>query len=457
LRPVPVYPDYYPRTPGATDAGRVLEPEPFDASVLGRRLALVRLPLPEFCLFGDMMIDRSDLPHFRNLRRSARSFAIVARRIAGHALERIRRGRGTTLVLGNALVGRLLASLIDAGVEIRTRCEVLALIDRGGRVSGVELAGGERILARRGVVLATGGFTHDPERRRACLPAALADNTATAPGATGDGARLAERAGGRFTEAANGNGFWAPVSRYIRADGSVATYPHTVADRAKPGLIAVNPRGERFVNEAVSYHEFVRGLLADHNRAGGGDARAWLVCDAAFLRRYGLGAVKPMLPGRRRFIAQGYLAEASSVARLAARIGVPGEALAETVERYNRAARGGEDPEFGRGGDSYQRFLGDASVTPNPCVAPIERAPFFAVEVRAGDLGAAAGLDTDEHARVLAADERTVPGLYACGADMRSVMEGSYPGPGITLGPALAFAYLAALDMVRGRREGIRR
>jgi succinate dehydrogenase/fumarate reductase flavoprotein subunit len=450
LRPVPVYPDYYPDLPGAADAGRVLEPEPFDASVLGTRLALLRLPLPEFCLFGDMMVARQDLPHFRNVYRSVRSLGVVSRLLARHALEKVRYGRGTSLVLGNALVARFLASLLDAGVEVRTGVETRALVrDAGGTVSGVELAGGQVLGAARGVVLATGGFSHDRARRRAHLPAALADHSATAPGATGDGARLAEAVGAGFTDCAEGNAFWTPVSRHTRADGSIATYAHTVADRAKPGLVAVDARGRRFVNEAVSYHEFVRTLLANCNESGDAQAGAWLVCDARFLWKYGLGAVKPMSLRRRFFIRRGYLVEAPTIAALGRRLGLPDGALEATLETYNTGARAGEDPAFARGADAYQRFLGDSAVSPNPCVAPIERAPFYAVHVVPGDLGAAAGLATDASARVLGADDRPIPGLYACGADMRSVMEGAYPGPGITLGPAIAFGYLAACDLLR--------
>lgn len=453
LQPVPFYPDYYPERPGASESGRVLEPEPFDASVLGGKLKWLRLPLPEFALFKDMMVARPELPHFRNVYRSVGSFAVVARLMTRYALEKLRHGRGTSLVLGNALVGRFLASLLEAGVTIATGTVTRSLITgEGGRVSGVQLADGERLMARFGLVLATGGFTHDPARRRESLPSPLADNSATAPGATGDGARLAEAVGGWFTDGAAGNAFWAPVSRYTRADGTVATYPHTLSERTKPGLIAVNQCGERFVNEAVSYHEFGLALLANHNDGGDAEAAVWLICDASFLWKYGLGAVKPMTLNRRFFTSQGYLIKAPSISVLEEKLNLPAGALAKTTETYNHFASSGEDPAFGRGTNAYQRFLGDAAVKPNPCVAPIERPPFFAVKVEAGDLGAAAGLATDGNARVLDRRGQPIPGLYACGADMRSVMEGAYPGPGITLGPALAFGYLAAKDMVAHAR-----
>ncbi len=454
LRPVPVYPDYYPDMPGATKAGRVLEPEPFDAAQLGDLIGLIRRPLPEFTLFGDMMIARPDLAKFRTVFKSAHSFAVVARRVLRYLRERLTHGRGTSLVLGNALVARLVFACREVGVAFRPSTRVVALTrDMGGRVDGVTLSDGHGIQARCGVVLATGGFTHDGQRRQALLPGPVADNSATAPGATGDGAALAEGIGARFVATEEGNAFWAPVSRYRRADGSEATYPHTVTDRAKPGAIAVNGAGRRFTNEAVSYHGFVKAMLANGNAATPGDGGAWLVCDAHFLWTYGLGAIKPMTGRLGPFLAQGYLRRGVTLSALEADLALPEGSLVETVAAYNRHAETGADPEFGRGTNAYQRFLGDAAVTPNPCVAPLRKPPFFAVKLLPGDLGAAAGLDTDTSGRVLDTEGEVIDGLYACGADMRSVMQGAYPGPGITLGPALAFGYLAAMDMTAYARR----
>ncbi len=450
LQPVPLYPDYHPDLPGARSAGRVLEPRPFDAARLGTDLRLLRRPLPEFTLFGGMMVARPDIPHFRRAFRSSRSAAVVASYLLRHGYQRLRHGRGTRLVLGNALAARLLFSLRRAGVEIRSEVRVLALTRNAeGRVSGVELEEGTALAARRGVVLATGGFGHAAGRRATALPAALADNSATAPGALGDGIALAEALGAAFRSAAEGNAFLAPVSRFRRGDGSQAVFPHTVTDRAKPGLIAVDDEGRRFANEALSYHRFALALLAQRNRSRG-DGGAWLLCDAAFLGRYGLGAVKPASRQVARFLAQGYLHRAETLEELGDALGLPAGRLAATVAAYNEAARRGEDPAFGRGGDAYQRFLGDASVAPNPCVAPILRPPFYALRVVPGDLGTAAGLASDAVGRVLDRQGKAIAGLYCCGSDMLSVMQGAYPGPGITLGPALAFGYLVGRDLVSG-------
>ncbi len=443
LQPVLTYPDYYPQLPGATAGGRVLEPVPFDARALGKAFALVRPPLPEFMLFGGMMISRADIPHLRRATKSLRSAARAAQLVLQYAWQRLGAPRGASLYLGNALVARLLKSALDLGVRIETGAAVEAL-GRGERGAFVvELAtrsGRRRLIARRGVVLATGGLSHDPELRRRFVPGAAGDLTATVkPGAAPRGARLAAMAGAALSARTEEGAFWAPVSTFKRADGTAALFPHTVTDRAKPGLIAVDANGRRFVNEAVSYHEFVRAQLRNANSA----IPAWLICDRSFLWKYGLGKVKPFAMSVEADVASGYLKRATTIAALAGEIGAPAEALSSTVADFNRRAATGEDPSFGRGGDIYQRSLGDADHKPNPCVAEISGAPFYAVAVMPADLGMSAGLRTDAEARVLDGDGAPIAGLYACGNDMASIMEGAYPGPGITLGPALVFGWLA--------------
>ena len=451
LQPVPTYPDYYPDLPGATLRGRVLEPQPYDGRALGRDFALLRPPLPEFTLFGGMMISRQDIPHLRRVGRSARSALYVSRLLTRHALQRLRSPRGTSLYLGNALAAQLLQSVRQCGVQLRTDTGVERLL-RGdaGRVIGVSIvdACGARgsVQARRGVILATGGLSHCPELRQRFVPAHAGALSATVGGdGVARGARLALGAGAQLSQPTQSGAFWVPASVFTRVDGSQGVFPHTVTDRAKPGLIAVGRDGQRFANEAVSYHEFVRAQLAQQDRA----LPAWLVCDARFLWKYGLGRVRPFAWSVRGEVAQGYLKRAASIAALAQEIGVPTAALQCTIDDYNRHARAGHDPAFGRGGDAYQRHLGDAEQQPNPCVAPIERGPFYAVAVWPADLGMSAGIETDDTARVLSSAGLPIPGLYACGNDMASVMEGAYPGPGITLGPALTFAYLAARDAAR--------
>lgn len=438
FKPVAFYPDYYPQLPGATDGGRVLEPLAFDARELGRHFALLRPPLPEFTILGGMMVDRADIPHFRKAWRSPASAARVARIVARHLRDRLSFERGAHLVLGNALAARLLKSVVMLGVELRTSTRVSSLALEEGRVTGVVLGDGTRLRARRGVVLAAGGFPHDAELRARYLPPAAGLHSAACPTNTGDGLRLAFAAGARLVEQNTHNAYWTPVSRLRHADGTETVYPHSISDRGKPGFIAVDRRGGRFTNEAVSYHEFVSAMF----RAGA--IPAFLICDRGALWKYGLGAVKPFTLRLGKYIARGYLARGATIRALAEAIGVEAAGLEATVARYNEDARAGVDRLFGKGADSYSRYLGDPDHAPNPCVAPLERAPFYAVALYPGDLGTSAGLRTNEHAQVLDAAGAPIAGLYACGNDMSSIMNGAYPGPGITLGPALTFGYIAA-------------
>ncbi|MEJ2176239.1 MAG: FAD-binding protein [bacterium] len=205
--------------------------------------------------------------------------------------------------------------------------------------------------------------------------------------------------------------------------------------------------GERFTSEAVSYHEFVLAMF--RGNAQGAAVPAYLVCDRKSLWQYGLGAVKPFTLALAPHTTSGYLVETRSLDDLARRLEIDAPTLAKTVAGYNADARSGVDSAFGLGGDAYQRFLGDREQAPNPCMRPIETPPYYAIRLYPSDLGTIAGLMTDGEARVLDAEGRPIAGLYACGNDMNSIMDGAYPGPGITLGPALVFGYIAARAVAR--------
>jgi succinate dehydrogenase/fumarate reductase flavoprotein subunit len=465
LQPVKAYPDYYPEKPGATAGGRVLEPVTFDGARLDVNFGRLRPPLPEFTLFGGMMVNRLDIPHLRRFGRSFRSTLRSLRLVSQYALQRLGAPRGTTLHLGNALAARLYASLLARNVDILFGTSVEHLLVEGDAIRGVAVkdsAGTRPIVARKGVVLATGGFSHDARLRQQFFPSGAGSVSAAAPGGSGDGLRVAIAAGADINTRVANPAYWVPASLFRRADGSQGVFPHTVTDRAKPGLIAVNSSGKRFVNEALSYHEFVLAMLRDGNDA---TKRSFhLVCDRHFLWSYGLGRIRPFTLHLKRYVKSGELIEAPSIGALAEAIGVEKSALATTVDNYNAHARGGLDPEFGRGTTIYQCHLGDASHRPNPCVGPIEQAPFYALRIYPADLGTAMGLRTDCHARVLRKDGAAIAGLYACGNDMGSIMNGNYPGPGITLGPALTFGYIAGRHLAqtgsgapaqeRGRERG---
>jgi succinate dehydrogenase/fumarate reductase flavoprotein subunit len=319
------------------------------------------------------------------------------------------------------------------------------LVGEAGRVAGAVIDGAtpRRVRARRGVVLAAGGFAAGQSWRAALLPTPTGIHTPAQDGATGDGLALA-RAMGAVLEADHASAaFWMPVSTMRRPDGSEAVFPHILLDRAKPGLIAINAAGERFVNEADSYHDFVLGMYRSHQRVP--TIPAHLICDRRFVRDYGIGMVHPGTRRLGRFLDEGYLVWGASLAALAGQLGVPPAALEATVARHNRFAERGVDEDFGKGGSEMNRFNGDPANAPNPCLRPIVEPPFFAVAVWPGVLATSAGLATDEHGAVLDGDGVPIAGLYACGNDMASVMRGAYPGPGSTLGPALVFGYRAAL------------
>ena len=246
LRPVKTYPDYYPEKPGATVGGRVLEPVTFDGARLGANFGRLRPPLPEFTLFGGMMVNRLDIPHLRKFGRSFRSTLRSMRLVSQYALQRLRARRGTTLHLGNALAARLYASLLARNIDIWFGASVEHLLVEDDAVRGVgitDASGSRPITARKGVVLATGGFSHDQELRERYFPAAAGSVSAASPAGTGDGLRIATAAGASVATAVATPAYWVPASRFRRADGSAGVFPHTVTDRAKPGVIAVNDAG----------------------------------------------------------------------------------------------------------------------------------------------------------------------------------------------------------------------
>ena len=257
--------------------------------------------------------------------------------------------------------------------------------------------------------------------------------SSVAEGSTGDAQDRAIEIGARISDRDLSAAFWAPASIRRRADGSNAVFPHFVLDRGKPGTLVVDNTGRRFVNEAISYHQFALEMLANARSA----IPAYLIADAVALRKYGLGMVRPGGWGTNAAVADGYLTAGDSIEQLAQRLNIDPANLRATVDRMNDYARTGRDVEFGRGSTIYQNHNGDASAGgANPNLGPIATAPFYALRLYPSDIGTSAGLVTDDTARVLDAGDRPIPRLYACGNDMQSIMGGTYPGPGITLGPA---------------------
>lgn len=452
----PFHPDYLSELEDSTLCGRALEPLPFDGRQLGALLSLVRPPIPEFTVLGGMSVDRDDIVHLLGWKKSLRSVAYVARILLRHAMDRLRYARGTRLLMGNALVGRLLLSLKECGVTLLMQTQATALHRDAEGVSELTLSQHgktRRIRVKGGVILASGGFNRDPKRRTELLPGADMAWCPGAPGHTASAHALAESVGAHYGSGAMSNAFWAPVSLRGRADGSTAVFPHFVFDRAKPGMVTVDGNGQRFLNESTSYHLF--GIAMQEARVKQPSIPAYLITDAEGLRKYGLGMVRPGGMGLSSALADGYVTSAATIEDLARKLGLPANNLAKTITRFNTYWQRGVDPEFQRGTTAYQRANGDANWTgPNPSLGPVQKAPFYAVRLYPGDIGAATGLQTDDDARTVDRDGHPIPGLYAVGNDQQSAMGGTYPGPGITIGPGLVFAYLAARDAVlRARRS----
>lgn len=435
------YPDYHPDEYGAAQGARTLQPRAFDGRLLGRDFGLIRAPNPGHTVFGGLMVNR---PEGRLLARpfaSRKALAFAVRTLLRHVRDRLTHSRGTRLMLGNALVASLYYTLRERGVEVWTSTSLKRLLVGTQGVNGALVVRGDkpmRIGACRGVVLATGGFTSDPELRREFAGDHALDWALSAPGATGDGLKAARGIGAALEDDHAVSMFFMPVSVFTPPGGTSFAFPHIIADRARPGLIAVDEQGRRFVNEGDSYHDFV---LAMRSR---GMRRAFLVLDRRSAREYGIGVVRPVWQWLRWYVRTGYLVSAPDVATLAARIGAVPMILAASIAQHNAAAEIGIDAAFGKGGNALNRFNGDPSVKPNPCLRVIDTASLYAVAVYPAAIGASVGLRTDVNSRVMDLQGRAIEGLYACGNDQASVMRGRYPGAGITLGPAMTFAVLAA-------------
>jgi 3-oxosteroid 1-dehydrogenase len=455
FRAPPRHPDYHSNRPGRALAGRALAPLPFDGRLLAKDFARVRPPIAPFMVLGGMMVGKDDIPVLLKPFGSAKAFAAAAKLLLRHATDRLRFRRGTRLVMGNALVARLFYSLRSRNVAIAYDAGLVELVKGKDRIEGavVDIADKRQtIRARRGVILATGGFAPSEKLRAEFMPTLPIKHSNAFAGASGDGFMAARAAGAAVDDKHVNPAFYFPSSLH----GEV-NFPHILLDRAKPGLIAVNKDGRRFTNESDSYHDFVEAMLRTNTASPA--IPAWLICDRSFIRDYGIGLVHPGASGLRlkRYVADGYLHRAATLMELGGRIGVDGRNLLRSVQEHNRYAETGVDEAFGKGGTEYNQFNGDPANKPNPCLRPIAEPPYFAVAVYPSTMGTCVGLSTDGDARVLDARGEAIRGLYAVGNDMASLFRGVYVGPGITLGPALVFAYRAVMDIARAGEAPVAR
>jgi succinate dehydrogenase/fumarate reductase flavoprotein subunit len=448
-----IAPDYHCENGGATEFGRVLDVVEFDGRRLGKNFSNLRAPLRTHLVFGGMMVNRADvrsLLHFGRTRADTwRSIKLIGR----YALDRVRGKRGTRLVVGSALTAQLALSVLEAGIPVLLNASASELLKDDKRVTGIKYTTQDGVAhtltARCAVVLAAGGFAaHKGKSQSARGRPDVGHFSMASTSATADGQNLAQDVGAVMAPKAKSAFFWAPVSIRQTQQGELVQFAHLTLDRAKPGVIAVNQVGHRFTNEADSYHRFGTALQS-LPEAGKTKPVAWLICDANALLKNGLGLARPFPAhrGYRKLIQDNYLIKEDSIAALADRLSIPTETLAATTERHNEFARSGIDGDFAKGASAHNVSLGDPANTPNPCLAPIAQAPFYAIGLHSGDLGTALGLKTDTKARVLNDEGDPIERLYAVGNDMNSIMGGTYPAAGITLGPALTFAYVAARNI----------
>lgn len=435
FRWVPEYADYLPEQPGGRPRGRSVEPVPMDARFLGDELD--RLHPPYTKAPANLIVTQADYRKLnlglRTIRGPITMLLVMVRRLLAIASGK------KMYAMGNAIAIGLRKGLADAGVPVHYETELRDLLVEDRRVVGVvvEQDGVRReVRARRGVILGSGGFEHSQELREKFLPHPTTTAWSTGAVSNTGGGLLAGTAVGAATDLLD-DAWWGPT---IPLPGRAW---FCLAERNLPGSIIVNQAGRRFMNEALPYveatHEIYKG-----EATGVPHVPSYMVFDQTYRNRYLFAGVAGRQPFPGRWYKEGVVTRAGSLGELAEKVGLPADALAETVTRFNGFARTGVDEDFHRGESAYDKYYSDPKVKPNCSLAPIEKGPFYAVKIVPGDLGTKGGLVTDEQARVLREDGTVIGGLYAAGNVSAAVMGNTYPGPGGTIGPALVFGYLAA-------------
>lgn len=436
----PGYTDYYPELPGGTNGGRGVEPTPVDGKKLGEEFKHLRPSIFEAPM--GLALTSKEYRQVGMLTSTMEGLLAgikITLRAAYCAAVGIK-----LLTLGQALAARLRLSLLDAQVPLWLSTRVEELILDSERVIGVRATQGGKtinIKAKSGVVLAAGGFPLNKEMREKYHPQPISTEwTSASPGNTGDAIRMGQALGGALDLMEDA--WWGPASL---PPGSVPFFH--VGERAYPGAIIVNSQGKRFMNESAPYVDAVKEIYR-HNHENSHTIPAYFIMDQRFRNKYLFGTLFPMLNIPQEYFDSGYFVKADTLEELADKSGINSQGLLETIDRFNQFAGNGVDRDFQRGDSAYDRYYGDPTVKPNPCLAPIRKPPYYSVKMYPGDIGTKGGLVTDDKARVLKEDGSIIPGLYAVGNSSASVMGNTYPGPGGTIGPAMTFAYIAAKDVL---------
>jgi len=447
------YADYYSEAPGGKPGGRSCEPHRFHASALDGEFETLRGLAPQELVMNRYAMTATEGHDL--LTRTPGWFKLFMGIVMRYWIDfagRVKSRRDRSLTLGNALVGQLRRSLMDRDIPVWLRSGAAELVVENGRVVGVvaERDGKRvRLEARKGVLFAAGGFESSDSMRKKYLPNPTeAAWTVANPGNMGDVIRMGMEHGAAVD--LMDDAWWGPVT----VVPGEARARMLVVEKGLPRSMFVNKRGERFLNEASPYNDICKAMYA----ADTPEAQAvpcYMIFDAGYRKKYPIGPLLPAaqqpdfaMPGHLK--TSGYIKKAKTLDELAGQTGIDAAGLKASVEKINRYARDGKDPDFGRGEGAYQRYYGDETVEPNPCLGPIEKPPFYSIEVYPGDLGTKGGLRTDAGARVLKESGEPIAGLYAIGNCSASVMGGTYPGAGGTIGPAMTFGYIVARDLFAG-------
>lgn len=450
--PVRKYPDYYPSAPGWKEGGRTMDCAPLDGRELGKDLYALREMPPASKVFNRVNLSITEVSRIQAVAPGWQKIAIHALgRYVADIGGRLKGKRDRRLCMGEALVGRLLLGVRKRGIALHRNTPVHELTRDGTRgITGVVTrnANGnrQRLVARKGVIVASGGFERSEGLRRKSLANPTDPGwSAGSPGNTGD-LILAGRGIGAAT-ALMREAWWAPVVLW-------GTRPVVLFfEKSKPGMVIVDREGRRFMNEAITYNSYGKCLYGkDYDLRD--RVPAYIIFDGTYRRKYmfgGLlqGSMSPDWMNAGAFGRNGMLLKAPTLRALAEKLGVDPDGLEATAERMAGFARTGVDEDFGRGSDAHDRQYGDAEVTPNPCLGPLDTAPFYGAPLYPGDIGTKGGLVIDDDAQVLDDSGRPIPGLFAAGNTTASIMGDMYPGAGCTLGPALTMAYRASNKLMQ--------
>lgn len=448
---VPGYSDYYPEASGGRSTGRSIEPRPFNAKKLGADISGLEPPYGKIPL--NVVVMQQDYVRLNQLKRHPRG---VLRSLKIGARTMWAKATGKNLVgMGRALIAPLRIALQDAGVPVRLNTALTDLYVEDGVARGVyvratdasESAEPELIRARRGVILASGGFEHNEQMRIKYQRAPISTEwTVGAKANTGDGILAGEKLGAALDIMEDA--WWGPTVPLKDAPW------FALSERNSPGSIIVNMSGRRFMNESMPYVEACHHMYGGRYGQGPGPGEnipAWLIFDQQYRDRYIFAGLQPGQRLPRKWQESDVIASADTIEELAAEIGVPADQLAATVQRFNGFARTGTDTDYHRGESAYDRYYGDPTNTPNPNLGEIAHPPYYAAKMVPGDLGTKGGIRTDVHGRALRDDGSVIDGLYAAGNVSGPVMGHTYPGPGGTIGPAMTFGYLAALHIAQSK------